>query len=111
MDVIQKEDLALVNHLSGKKGKFIKVSFKNVQDFQEVKWELQPIVEENKKKRENQEAYEGWYNPNEVTNSGQRSTSQFLSKIIDIREYDIAYHIRTCVDIELRCSFWYEVEM
>lgn len=34
-----------------------------------------------------------------------------MSKIIDIREYDVAYHIRTMVDSEIRCSFWYEVEM
>lgn len=34
-----------------------------------------------------------------------------LSKILDLREYDIPYHIRTCIDKELRCSNWYSVEM
>ena len=29
-DIIHKEDLELVNHLSGKKGRFVKLSFKNV---------------------------------------------------------------------------------
>jgi len=47
-DVIHKEDLELVNHLSGKKGRFIKLSFKNVSDLQEVKMVLAPIVEQNK---------------------------------------------------------------
>lgn len=37
--------------------------------------------------------------------------SQYLSKIIDIREYDVPYHIRVSIDNELRCSFWYEVEL
>lgn len=58
---MQKEDLELVNHLSGKKGKFIKLSFKTNQLLQEVKFELLPIIEKNKAQRETQEAYEGWY--------------------------------------------------
>ena len=66
VDIISKEDLELVNHLSGKTGKFLKLSFKNVQDMSEVKYELLPIVEKNKLQRETQEAYEGWYNPNEL---------------------------------------------
>jgi len=42
----------LVNHLSGKTGKFIKASFKSQQDMQEVKYELIPIVAKNKETRE-----------------------------------------------------------
>lgn len=34
-----------------------------------------------------------------------------MSKIVEIREYDVAYHIRTMVDNEIRCAFWYEVEL
>jgi DNA polymerase epsilon subunit 1 len=66
IDVVDKEDLALVNHLSGKTGKFLRLSFKNVQDLSEVKYELLPVVEKNKLQRETQEAYEGWYNPSEM---------------------------------------------
>jgi len=47
-DVINKEDLELVNHLSGKKGRFVKLSFKNTVDLQDVKMTLAPIVEQNK---------------------------------------------------------------
>lgn len=32
LTVIEKEDLELVNHLSGKTSKFVKLDFKNVQD-------------------------------------------------------------------------------
>lgn len=74
-EIVQKENLDLVNHLSGKKGKFIKVSFKNEQDLREVKNHLLPIIDKNKKQRESQEAYEGWYNPNEVANQVQQSSS------------------------------------
>jgi DNA polymerase epsilon subunit 1 len=44
VDVISKEDLELINHLSGKQQKYIKLSFKNTRDMQAVKMELQPLV-------------------------------------------------------------------
>lgn len=47
IDIVLKEDLELVNHLSGKKGKFIKLSFNNVMELMEVKAELMPIVKKN----------------------------------------------------------------
>jgi DNA polymerase epsilon subunit 1 len=40
VEVVNKEDLQLVNHLSGKTQKFIKLSFKNTRDLQAVKMEL-----------------------------------------------------------------------
>ena len=64
----------------------------------EVKKELEKIVKKNKKERENLEAYE----------VGERHA---MTLILAIREYDVAYHIRTLVDNEIRCSFWYEVEL
>jgi DNA polymerase epsilon subunit 1 len=44
VEVVNKEDLQLINHLSGKTQKFIKLSFKNTRDLQAVKMELQPLV-------------------------------------------------------------------
>lgn len=68
IDYIDKEDLDLVNHLSGKTQKYLKLSFKNVQDLISVRSELQKIVEQNQKNKETQEAYEGWFNPSEFVN-------------------------------------------
>jgi len=56
------------------------------------------------------EAYEGFYNPSDLVNQ-QADSSTYLSKISDIREYDVNYHIRVCIDNEIRCAFWYEVEL
>lgn len=111
VDCTFKEDLELINHLSGKMGKFIKLSFKNVADLQEVKKELQPIVEKNKADRETQEAYEGWYNPDQLAGATTKNISQYLTKITDIREYDVAYHVRTMIDNEIRCAYWYSVTL
>ena len=48
VDIVKKEDLDLVNHLSGKTQKYLKISFKNVQDLMACKLELMPIVKKNK---------------------------------------------------------------
>lgn len=110
LDYVDKEDLDLVNHLSGKTQKYLKLSFKNIQDLMTVRAELLILVQKNQKERETKEAYENWYNPNDLAGQ-QMDQSQILSKITDIREYDVPYHIRVSIDMELRCSFWYEVEM
>lgn len=41
----------------------------------------------------------------------KKSSANYLSKILDIREYDVPYHIRVQVDNELRCSYWYEFHL
>jgi DNA polymerase epsilon subunit 1 len=47
VDYVSKEDLDLINHLSGKTSKFLKLSFKNVQDLMTVKSELMPLIKRN----------------------------------------------------------------
>ena len=66
LDVVDKEDLDLVNHLSGKTQKYLKLSFKNVQELIKVRADLLPIVKKNKADKETQDAYEGWYNQAEA---------------------------------------------
>ena len=39
-EVVEKEDLDMQNHLSGKRHKFLKVSFRTVNDLSEVKSKL-----------------------------------------------------------------------
>ena len=52
----------MVNHLSGKKSKYVKLSFRNVSDLMNVRLEITPIVKKNKAEKATQDAYEGWYN-------------------------------------------------
>ena len=47
---VQKEDLDLANHLSGKLNQLIKLSFNTVKDLMDVKSELRKIVLNNNKK-------------------------------------------------------------
>lgn len=66
VEPVKKEDLSLVNHLSGKTQTFLKLSFKNVQDLMTVKAELFPLVKKNQANRQNNDAYEGWYNAGDL---------------------------------------------
>ena len=93
LDIVDKEDLDLVNHLSGKKQKYIKLSFRNVQELLKVRNDLIPIVKKNKAKRETENAYEGWYDQGETADN-RPNTYTIISKIVDIREYDVSYHTR-----------------
>jgi len=76
----------------------------------EVKAQMIEQVEKNKKQRETQEAYEGWHAAGAM-NSGKMDSQQIGGKILEIREFDVQYHIRTMIDLEIRCSFWYKCDM
>ena len=93
VDIVKKEDLDLVNHLSGKTQKYLKISFKNMQDLMACKLELMPIVKKNKAEKTTQDAYEGWYNQGDLIDK-QNTEQSYFHKIVDIREYDVPYHIR-----------------
>lgn len=35
--------------------------------------------------------------------------SDFMGAIVDVREHDIPYHVRVCIDLSLFCGNWYAV--
>lgn len=107
-----------LNHLSGLKAKFIRVSFPNVQDLLHVRKFILDLVEKNSKKTQIEAyEYEDFHeshlssdeedvdmdkdsNMTKLSNalSGGSSHMALLDSIIDIREYDVSYHIRTAID-------------
>jgi hypothetical protein len=48
VEVADKEDLELINHLAGHKRKYLKLTFNNVNDLMEVRKGLQTFIESNK---------------------------------------------------------------
>lgn len=64
IEYVEKEDLDLINHLSGKKQRFLKLSFKNVGDLVNVRNQLRPIIKKNKEKLKTEGAYQVYYNNN-----------------------------------------------
>lgn len=121
---IDREDLKMPNHLLGYRRTLLQLKFVNVSDLLTVRKTIMPIAEKNGKKVSALDAYAEVAGANagfdvfEVEgNAGQREgeggsggvldASDF---IIDIREYDVPYHVRVAIDNDLRVGKWYDVE-
>eukprot|EP00899_Mesostigma_viride_P020528 jgi/Mesvir1/28477/Mv15897-RA.2 len=107
---VEKEDLDLKNHLSGLRRPLLKLSFASVQELMDVKRELLPVVERNARKRSSQAAYAG-LGQGSASNAGAVRMDDFLDHIEDMREYDVPYHVRVAIDLEIRCGLWYNVSV
>lgn len=116
-----KEDLGLPNHLVGLKRVLIKLSFHNISDLLNARRLINPIVKENKMKRDSRDIYQ-IMNFNEHNSIKQNSkpynalaafndeqVSDPLTLIDDIREYDVPYHVRVSIDNDIRIGKWYNV--
>ena len=113
IDVIEKEDLDLPNHLIGLKAKFLKLNFYSVDDLMKAKRDLMPAVRKNQKLA-NPVYDENLFSHNlsvseEAISAALKITDQ-RENITDIREYDIPYHVRVSIDLKIFCGLWYHVK-
>ncbi|KMT05520.1 hypothetical protein BVRB_7g176430 [Beta vulgaris subsp. vulgaris] len=106
IEIVEKEDLDLKNHLSGLRKTYLKISFNTVQQLMSVKNDLLRVVDRNKTKFEAAQAYESI-----ITGKGQQRHHDFMDCITDLREYDVPYHVRFCIDNDMRCGQWYDVSI
>lgn len=100
-----KEDLALPNHLVGLKRSLLKLTFHNIADLLAARRLLNPIIKDNQMKKDSRDIYQ-FMNSN---NSKNEQPSDPLKLIDDIREYDVPYHVRVSIDMDLRVGKWYNV--
>ncbi|CAL55806.1 DNA polymerase epsilon, catalytic subunit A,C-terminal [Ostreococcus tauri] len=109
-----KEDLDLKNHLSGLKQTYLKVEFLTVQELMDVRREILPIVSKNKKKTSAASAYEA-LSRQESIDAGNKprklQLTDYEEAMVDIREYDVPYHMRYLIDENVRCGMWYNVHV
>jgi DNA polymerase epsilon subunit 1 len=125
VEKVKKEDLSLNNHLVGLKRTFLKVFFNNIDDLSETRREIQRIANKNKfqiqenttfkqlMETHNQEGMSqnrGHKKPNDNNNSKNKSTTSTdpLTLIADIFEYDMIPHVRISIDLEVKCGVWYD---
>ena len=101
IDIVEKNDLDMVNHLAGIKLKLLKLNFRNISNLVSVRNSLRPIVQKNKTK-EKILYYTELLNPS--------SKIDMMDMIIDLREDDVPYHVRVCIDNEIRCGLWYNLK-
>ncbi|WJZ89858.1 hypothetical protein VitviT2T_009046 [Vitis vinifera] len=106
IEIMYKEDLDLKNHLSGLCKSYLKISFDNVQQLMHVKSDLLHVVERNRAKFDAAEAYESI-----LTGKSKQRTQDFIDYIVDLREYDVPYHVRFAIDKDVRCGQWYDVNV
>ena len=134
-----KEDLQMPNHLLGYRRIFLELAFENVPDLLNVRRDLMPIAEKNKQSMNAMDTYaevaryeNQGNNPKILTTcTDSRSTNAGVDLfddderrddlrtngiadasdyIVDIREYDVPYHVRLAIDKNIRIGKWYTVE-
>lgn len=116
---VDKEDLKMPNHLLGYRRLFLKLTFANVQDLLAVRKTIMPIAEKNKSKVSAMDTYAEVASANagfdlfdEDVEIGRKPTSiaDASDFVVDIREYDVPYHVRVAIDLDIRIGKWYNVE-
>ncbi|CCD25732.1 DNA polymerase epsilon catalytic subunit NDAI_0F04140 [Naumovozyma dairenensis CBS 421] len=106
--ILQKDDLAMDNHLIWLKKTLIKLEFVNSNQLFEARKLLRPILADNKKNKLQRNIYN---NNNAVSSNNNNNDTIVDAKqfIEDIREYDVPYHVRVSIDKDIRIGKWYKV--
>ncbi|KAL2151114.1 hypothetical protein VTH82DRAFT_6212 [Thermothelomyces myriococcoides] len=118
---VEKEDLKMPNHLLGYRRTFLELRFHNVQDLMAARKDIMPIAEKNKKGLDAMDTYAEVATANgnfdlfddDPRTDDRRNNSSFAEAsdfIVDIREYDVPYHVRVMIDLDIRVGKWYFVE-
>uniref|UniRef100_A0A8B9JR41 DNA polymerase epsilon catalytic subunit n=1 Tax=Astyanax mexicanus TaxID=7994 RepID=A0A8B9JR41_ASTMX len=117
LEIVPKEDLDLPNHLVGLKRNYIKLSFNTVDDLIKVKREISPAVRKNREREKSNDAYTSMLcsvlaGGNVMTadeDGTSKKMSDQLDNIVDMREYDVPYHVRLSIDLKIHVAHWYNV--
>ncbi|KAJ2953420.1 hypothetical protein O0L34_g1009 [Tuta absoluta] len=113
IDVIEKEDLELLNHLSGLKQRYIKLSFMSQNDLMKVRREILTAVNKNKAREKKDVIYAEMLR-NALTSAAAiehaKKTTDHMENILDIREHDVPFHVRVSIDMKIFCGTWYTVK-
>ena len=116
---VEREDLQMPNHLLGYRRTLLQLSFANVGDLLTVRKGILPIAEKNKGKMNALDTYAEVASVNagfsflDHDHDYERQSNAFVDPsdfIVDIREYDVPYHVRVSIDKDIRVGRWYNVE-
>ena len=109
VEQVKKQDLDSINHLGfkGSKGRtMLKLSFDTVQQLMDVRKDLLPLITKNQKREKEQSSQQLFLIQEQNALANDRNMDP-LSKLIDIREYDVPYTVRVCIDLDVRVGAWY----
>ncbi|KAI0129159.1 DNA polymerase epsilon [Xylariales sp. AK1849] len=116
-----KEDLSMPNHLLGYRRTFLELRFRNVNDLLAARRDIMPVAEKNRKAMGAVDVYaevvaeQAGFDlfDDDSRDNGRRHNASFADAsdfIVDIREYDVPYHVRVMIDTNIRAGKWYFVE-
>ncbi|EDQ91191.1 uncharacterized protein MONBRDRAFT_15015, partial [Monosiga brevicollis MX1] len=119
IELVDKEDLDLDNHLIGLKQPYLKLTFNNVQDLQLTKSKISPIIKQNRSRQADEEhfahaqalASSGTTEIDTVAKADERlkHVDDVMDSVLEMREYDVPYHMRVCIDNRIYVGKWYTV--
>ncbi|CAF4135492.1 unnamed protein product [Rotaria sordida] len=114
-------DIDLPNHLSGIQHTFIRLRFHDINDSMKAYKELQPIVKRNIECEKKQQSHPELVVLKRTISSNSTSdlivdglsnanvAEKQIDGIIELREFDVLYHIRVCIDLKINVGLWYGV--
>ncbi|KFG87369.1 DNA polymerase epsilon [Metarhizium anisopliae] len=118
---VEKDDLNMPNHLLGYRRTFLELKFANVSDLMAARRDIMPVAEKNKKNMNAMDAYAEVVTANgnfdlfdDDLRTDERTNNSFAEAsdyIVDIREYDVPYHVRVMIDLDIRVGKWYYIEV
>ncbi|KAL7072166.1 hypothetical protein ACQ4LE_008340, partial [Meloidogyne hapla] len=107
---VEKENLDLKNHLSGLKSKYLRVSFPSTVEQIQFRRELFPQIRKNQKAKEKSTEYTTLLTEYmEEGKDDKYADVSPLEQIVDIREYDLPFDMRVCIDGRFFVGHWYTV--
>ncbi|KXZ56812.1 hypothetical protein GPECTOR_1g731 [Gonium pectorale] len=114
VEVVEKEDLDLKNHLSGLKRRLLRVATYTSSQVVEVRREVAPLVAANAARAATTSAYSvqdgGGAAGGDAGGGGRGGKVQDIREaFLELREYDVPYHVRFAIDTDVRVGHWYTV--
>ncbi|XP_022098482.1 DNA polymerase epsilon catalytic subunit A-like [Acanthaster planci] len=115
IETVSKEDLDLPNHLVGLKRKYLKLSFESTQELMKVRRSLMPAIKKNQEREKSSDSYASMLSSHlmgdeEISAGHQKKLADQMDNLIDIREYDVPYHVRVAIDKKIHVGHWYSVQ-
>jgi len=92
IELVEKEDLDLKDHLSGKRHTFVKMTFSSMDPYTTAKRQLMSLAKDNSK-------------------TSQFSRTDPMDFLRGLREHDVPMHVRVCIDNNIRCAKWYNISI
>lgn len=115
LEIVEKEDLDLPNHLIGLKQSLIKLFFANSTALMKVRKDIHFAVKRNKDREKSNTYYmqmlaTSLVSSSKVSDEASTMNQDYMDCILDIREHDLPYHVRVSIDLQIYCGCWYNIK-